>query len=69
MIIKVEITKENADGSADAKVHFDKTGLETLVQWGMVGLLTKAMDEYRIRPEGGSKVAAKRIKPTRNYRL
>ena len=51
MNITVEITKENKDGSADAIVRFDKKGLEVLVQWGMVALLTKAIDEYAIRPD------------------
>jgi hypothetical protein len=39
MGIKVEIIKENEDGSADAIVHFDKKGLETLVQAGIISLL------------------------------
>ena len=51
MKIEVKIIKENADGSANAQVDFDKEGLETLVQWGLVSLLTKAIDEYRIKPE------------------
>ena len=51
MDISVEITKENKDGSADAVVKFDKEGLEVLVQWGMVAMLTKAIDAYKIRPD------------------
>jgi hypothetical protein len=51
MNISVKITKENKDGSADAVVRFDKDGLETLVQWGIVAMLTKAIDEYRVRPD------------------
>ena len=51
MKINVEIIKENADGSANAMVEFDKQGLETLVQWGLVSLLTKAIDEYKVRPD------------------
>ena len=51
MKISVKIIKENEDGSANAQVDFDKEGLETLVQWGLVGILTKAIDEYRIKPE------------------
>ena len=46
MDIKVRIIKENKDGSADAEVNFDKDGLETLVQWGLVAMLTKAINEY-----------------------
>jgi hypothetical protein len=49
--IEVKIIKENKDGSANAQVDFDKQGLETLVQWGLVALLTKALDEYAIRPD------------------
>jgi hypothetical protein len=51
MKIQVKILKENKDGSANAEVIFDKDGLEVLVQWGLVSLLTKAVDEYAIRPD------------------
>ena len=51
MEITVKITKENKDGSADAIVRFDKQGLEVLVQWGIVAMLTKAIDEYAVRPD------------------
>ena len=51
MKINVKIIKENKDGSANAQVNFDKEGLETLVQWGLVALLTKAIDEYKVRPD------------------
>ena len=44
--IKVEIVKENEDGSADALVHFDKEGLAILVQYGIISMLTKAINEY-----------------------
>jgi hypothetical protein len=51
MKIQVKIIKENKDGSANAQVDFDKDGLETLVQWGLVAMLTKAIDEYKVKPE------------------
>ena len=51
MKIQVKILNENPDGSANAQVDFDKEGLETLVQWGLVALLTKAIDRYKVRPE------------------
>ena len=51
MSIAVHIIKENKDGSADAMVKFDKEGLETLVQWGLVAMLTKAVDEYKVRSD------------------
>jgi hypothetical protein len=51
MKITVKIIKENKDGSANAQVDFDKQGLEVLVQWGMVAMLTKAIDAYAIRPD------------------
>jgi len=49
--IKVKIIKENKDGSALAEVEFDKQGCETLIQWGLVSMLTKAIDAYAPRPE------------------
>jgi hypothetical protein len=60
--ISIEIIKENKDGSADAKVTFSKQGLQTLVQWGVVALLTAAVDEYRVVSEKSSKVATKRTR-------
>lgn len=62
--ISVKIIKENKDGSADAQVTFSKEGLETLVQWGIVALLTAAVDEYRVRPDEGGKAVTKRTRPT-----
>ena len=51
MKIQVKILKENKDGSANAEVIFDKKGLEVLIQWGTVALLTKAIDEYKVKDE------------------
>jgi hypothetical protein len=51
MKIEVKIIKENKDGSANAQVDFDSEGLEILVQWGLVAMLTKAADEYKVRSE------------------
>jgi len=51
MEIAVKILNENKDGSANAEVKFDKQGLEVLVQWGIVAMLTKAIDEYKVRPD------------------
>ena len=51
MNIAVKILNENKDGSANAEVKFDKQGLEVLVQWGIVAMLTKAIDEYKVRPD------------------
>lgn len=64
MKIEVKILKENKDGSANAQVNFDKAGLEVLVQWGLVSLLTKAIDDYKVKPEKSSAVAigGKRMK-------
>ena len=65
MNINVKIIKENKDGSANAQVVFDKEGLEVLVQWGLVAMLTKAIDEYKVRPDEDSTpvIASPRTKP------
>jgi len=63
--ISVQIIKENEDGSADAQVKFNKEGLGTLVQWGIVAMLAAAVDEYRVRPEEGSKAVSKRTRSTK----
>jgi len=62
MQISVKIIKENKDGSADATVRYDKEGLETLVQWGIVAMLTKAVDEYKVRPDKDSASIIKRAR-------
>ena len=62
MKIEVKIIKENKDGSANAQVDFDKEGLETLVQWGLVALLTKAVNEYKVRPDEDSASIIKRAR-------
>jgi hypothetical protein len=45
MDIRIEIVKENKDGSADALVHFDKEGLEIIVQYGIIAMLKQAINE------------------------
>jgi hypothetical protein len=62
MKITVKIIKENRDGSANAQVDFDKDGLEVLVQWGLVAMLTKAIDVYAIRPDEDSASIVKRAR-------
>jgi hypothetical protein len=62
--ISVKITKENKDGSADAIVRFDKKGLEVLVQWGIVAMLTKAIDEYAVRPDEAEVPVQPKVKKT-----
>jgi len=62
MEISVKIIKENKDGSANAEVNFDKEGLEILVQWGIVAMLTKAVDEYKVKPDEDSESIIKRAR-------
>jgi hypothetical protein len=51
MTISLVITKENKDGSADAIVRFEKDDLGTLIQWGIIAMLTKGADAYKVKPE------------------
>jgi hypothetical protein len=51
MKIQVKIIKENADGSANAEVDFDKEGLECLVQHGLISLITQGLDVHKVKPE------------------
>jgi hypothetical protein len=75
MEISVKIIKENKDGSANAEVKFDKEGLEVLVQWGIIAMLTKAVDEYKVRPDEDDETLIKRAraiakeKPTKKKSL
>jgi hypothetical protein len=47
MQIKIEIIKENEDGSADAKVHFDAEGLGVLVEAGIISVLRQYIDQEK----------------------
>jgi hypothetical protein len=47
MDIKVQIIKENKDGSADATVRFDKEGLEFLVQEGLLAVLRQFIEQNK----------------------
>ena len=47
MDIKIEIVKENEDGSADALVHFDKEGLGMLVEEGILSILRKYIEQEK----------------------
>jgi hypothetical protein len=52
MDIKIEIVRENKDGSADALVHFDKEGLGFLVQEGMLSLIKQFIEQNKNAQEG-----------------
>jgi hypothetical protein len=47
MQIQIEIIKENEDGSADAKVHFDAEGLGVLVEAGIISILRQYIDQEK----------------------
>jgi hypothetical protein len=52
MEIKIEIVKENEDGSADALVHFDKEGLGMLVEAGIISILRKYIEQEKKAKKG-----------------
>ena len=47
MSIKLEVTKENEDGSAEAVVHFDKEGLEILIQAGITKIILDYIEQQK----------------------
>jgi hypothetical protein len=47
MQIQLEIIKENKDGSADALVHFDKEGLEKLVEVGIISIICQYIEQEK----------------------
>ena len=47
MNIQIEIIKENDDGSADAKVHFDAEGLGILVETGIISILRQYIEQEK----------------------
>ena len=53
--ISLHIVKENADGSADATIRFNKAGLECLVQWGLIKMIEEGIKTYAPVPAKGRK--------------
>jgi hypothetical protein len=47
MNIQIQIVKEHEDGSADALIHFDKEGLEMLVEEGILSILRKYIEQEK----------------------
>jgi hypothetical protein len=47
MKIQLKVTRKNEDGSADAVVDFDDEGLQIIVQYGVIAMLTEAMDDMK----------------------
>jgi hypothetical protein len=68
MKIDVKIIKENKDGSANAEVNFDKDGLETLVRWGLIAMLVKAVDDYKVEPEEDEDIIQIAREKIKNYK-
>ncbi len=60
MNIEILIVEEHKDGSATAKVNFDKQAHQVIMQWGLIGLLTQGLDEYAVRPSKTNFSAKKR---------
>ena len=49
MNIKLKVTRENEDGSADAVVDYDDEGLKVLVQYGVIAMLKEAIEDKEMR--------------------
>jgi len=47
--IKLKVTRENEDGSADAVVDYDDEGLKVLVQYGVIAMLKEAIEDKEMR--------------------
>jgi len=47
MKLEIEVISENADGSANAMVHFDKEALELLVEEGIISILRQYIENKK----------------------
>lgn len=47
MNIRIEILKENPDGSAEAKATYDKEALEYMVEYAITGMLTEYVQKLK----------------------
>lgn len=65
MNITITVTKEHKDGSADARVTFDKEALEYMVEYAVVGMLTEYCDkkDKEWNPDAKAKPARKTSAP------
>ena len=52
MNLGLAITKEHADGSADAVVRFDKEMMEVLVQEGVLRILERYIEQEKNAKDG-----------------
>jgi hypothetical protein len=59
MEIRLEIVRENEDGSADAMVNFDAEGLGFLVQEGMTSILMQYIKQCKKESKRKKKDAKK----------
>ena len=55
MDIKLQIIKENEDGSADALMHFDAEGLGILVEAGVISILRQYIEQEKKATKKGKK--------------
>jgi hypothetical protein len=49
--IKIKVTRENEDGSADAVVDYDQEGLQVIVQYGVIAMLEEGMENMGKKDE------------------
>lgn len=47
MNIRIEIIKENPDGSAEAKATYNKEALEYMVEYAITGMLTEYVQKLK----------------------
>ena len=52
MEIKLKVTRENEDGSADAIVDYDDEGLKVIVQYGVIAILEEGIEEMGKKKDG-----------------
>jgi len=50
--ISLKVTRENEDGSADAVVDYDEDGLKVIVQYGVIAMLKKGIEEMGKKKDG-----------------
>ena len=64
MNIRLEHVSENKDGSANVDIHFDSEGLQYLIQYAVIDILTKYAEQHPIRQpdkDVKSNVRSKRV--------
>jgi hypothetical protein len=66
MNIRIEIIKDNPDGSAEAKATYDKEALEYMVEYAITGMLTEYVQKLKKEKQQNAKAKPRQKRNTKD---